>query len=236
MKTLIKFIVVAIFISSSLYAQDSVRRIEPGSRKLTKSELYEINQAKKEELKQSENLNKKESSPLISGNTYPPLIFENDTHNITGISAFGDFLVIEDGSQWRIKQGYAQEVYLWKELDPIIICLNDSIISSYFQGYKYKMINARTNTAIEVILELSPILENPYTIQVVALNPMTYEVLLSDNTYFKCDPSQYYLFQKWIPGDLIIVGTNLKKGWFNSFDNILINVNLLQEIKAQRLE
>ena len=98
------------------------------------------------------------------------------------------------------------------------------------------MINARSNTYIEVKLSLGPVLDNPYTLQVVAINPLTYEVVLSDGSFWKCDSSQYYLFNKWLVGDGIIIGRNLKKGWCSSYENFLINVNMLQNVRSQRLE
>ena len=109
-------------------------------------------------------------------------------------------------------------------------------MSSFLYGYKYKMINARKNISVEVKLYLGPLLKNPYTLQVLAINPITFEILLSDQSIWKCDPSQYYLFDKWLAGDGVIVGTNVK-GWFNScYDNLLINVNLLNEIRSNKVE
>ncbi|KKL67463.1 hypothetical protein LCGC14_2134770, partial [marine sediment metagenome] len=57
-----------------------------------------------------------------------------------------------------------------------------------------------------------------------------------DNSLWQLDPSQKKLLLKWIATDGIIIGTNAK-GWFNnSYENLLINVNMLQEIKANRIE
>jgi len=232
MKTLIKYICLTMFLfSCALFADDE--RIEPGSRKLTEDQRKEVDEKQKQEI---ETVKKKNQVPSISKNQYPPLIFNHYIHNIVGISALGDYLIIEDASQWNIKAGDADEAFCWREKDPIMILINDSFISSTFYGYKYKMVNARTNTAIEVKLHLGPLLDSPYTLQVAAMNSLTFEIILTDNSLWQCDPSQYYLFDKWLPGDGIIVGTNTK-GWFNkSYDNLLINVNLLQEVRSKRIQ
>jgi hypothetical protein len=223
MKVLSKYSWILLLLFSSIFANEE-KRIDFETRKFTNAQKKEIE------------INNKKNILLQSfDNQYPPLVYNHYIHNLIGISALGDYLIIEDGSQWKIKKGYEQEAFLWQEKDPIMIVMNDSYISSYF-GYKYKMLNARTNTTIEVKLFLGPVLDNSYTLQIVALNAITHEIILSDNTLWQCDPSQYDLFNKWAPGDAIIVGTNVK-GWFNnSYENLLININLLQEIKANRLE
>jgi len=232
MKTLMRYLsLTMILFSCALFAQDE--RIEPGSRQLTKEQKKEVEEKQKQEL---ETVKKKNEIPAVYDNQYPPLIFNHYIHNLAGISVLGDYLIIEDGSQWKIKAGYADEAFNWGDRDPIMIVINDSFISSYFYGYKYKMVNARTNSAIEVKLQLGPLLDNPYTLQVAALNSFSYEVILTDNSLWQCDPTQYYLFEKWLPGDGIIIGTNTKKGWFNSYENLLINVNLLQEVRSNRIE
>lgn len=232
MKSLSKYLLVLSILFSSIAFADEEKRIDPGSRKLTEAEKKEIQDIEKKESKLAIN----KQIPEVYNNQYPPLIFNHYIHNLSGISALGDYLVIEDGSEWNIKPGYSDEAFSWKESDPILIVLNDSFMSSFLYGYKYKMINARTNAAVEVKLHLGPILTNPYTLQIAYLNPVTYQVILSDNSLWQCDSSQYYLFNKWLPGDGIIIGTNVK-GWFTSpNENILINVNLLDEIRANRVE
>lgn len=231
MKTFSKYLaIITIFLSIATFADDN--RIDAGSRQLTDEQKKEFLEQEKKELTNE----KKELSTTIYDNQYPPLIFNHYIHNLVGISVLGDYLIIEDGSQWNIRASYADEAFSWREKDPIMIVKNNSFFSSYFHGFKYKMVNARTNTAIEVSLHLGPILENPYTLQVAAINPTTSEVILSDNSLWQCDPSQKSLLDKWIATDGVIIGTN-SKGWFNNtYENILINVNMLQEIKANRKE
>ncbi len=224
MKTFTRYLaIITIFLMSFVFTNEN--RINVGSRKLTEYEEKELIEQEKKEL-----------LSLNYNNQYPPLIYDHYTHNLVGVSVLGDYLIIEDGSQWNIKYNFSKEVFFWKENDPILIIKNNSFFSSYFGGYRYKMINARTNTEIEVKLHLGPILDNPYTLQIAAINPTTNEIILSDNSLWKCDPSQRKLLSKWIASDCIIIGSN-PKGWFGGFyENILINVNMLQEIKANRLE
>lgn len=233
MKTLTKYLMVSfLLISITIFADDT--RAEPGSRKLTEDQKKEIEQKQKESITTSKK-NYQNLPPYID-NQLPPLVFDHNIHSIVGLSVLGDRLIIEDGSEWKIKPEDIQEVSYWKETHPIMIVMNDSFFSSYFQGYRYKMVNVKTNTAIEVKLHLGPILQNQYTLQVAAINPHTCEVIFTDNTLWQCNPSEYYLLDKWLVGDAIIVGTN-SRGWFNNtYDYMLINVNLLQEIKANRVE
>jgi hypothetical protein len=220
-------LIFAILFSTCLFADDE-KRIEPGTRKFSEKELKELDHFKKQE---SATINKKQI-PAILDNQYPPLLFNYGLHNISGISALGDYLVIEDGSEWNIKPGYADEAFSWRENDPILIVINDSLMSSFFYGYKYKMINTRTNSFVEVKLHLGPILNNPSTLQIAEIIEANHQIILSDNSVWHCDPSQYYIFNKFLPGDGIIIGTNVKS-WFNSsYDALLINVNLLQEIRS----
>jgi len=234
MKSLIRYFTTIVFFLITIFAfANDDRRVEVGSRQLTEAEKKELFEQEKKEFASSE---KKELYPTIYDNQYPPLVFNHYIHNLVGISVLGDYLIIEDGSQWNIKYGSSKEAFSWKDNDPIMIIKNNSFYSSYFYGYKYKMINTRTGSAIEVKLHLSPILDNPYTLQVVAIDPTTSEIILSDNSLWQLDPSQKKLLMKWTTKDVIIIGTN-SKGWFNnSYDNILINVNWLQEIRANRVE
>lgn len=231
MKTFSKYFLVLTFLFSSITFADEIKRIDAGSRRLTEKEKKEAQAIEKNEPK---SVSKK--SIVGISNNLPPFVFDEYIHNIIGISPLGDYLILEDESQWTINSDYQGEVFSWRQSDPIIIELNDHFISNHLYGYKYKMINTKTNTSIDVKLHLGPILTNPCTLQVIAINPITYEVILSDNSVWQCDPYQYYLFDRWLIGDGIIVGTNVK-GWFNSsYDNILINVNLLEEIRSNRVE
>ena len=228
-----KYLLVLTFLLSTAYAEEP--RVEVNSRELSEAEKQEIENFEKKELQEAPET-KKSQIPVIHGNAYPPVLFENDTHNIVGVSALGDYIVLEDGSQWKIKPGYNDEAYLWKELDPILLITNDFFLSSWFSNYKYKLVNARTNTFIEVQLQLGPILDNPNTLFVVGLNPITYEVLLSDDSCWRVDPAQYYIFNKWLINDVVIVGKT-KLGWRNSpYENILLNVNMYKNVRSQRLE
>jgi len=210
---------IAFFISSSLSAEE-INTLELGSRKNLE--------------KSNENMQGARFS--LFKNSYPPVVLKY-AHNVVAVSGFGDYLVIEDGSEWGVKDCYKNEIFSWKEQDSILITLNDSFFSIYFQNYKYKMINTRTNTSIEVKILLGPELDNLNTLQILSLNPYTNEITLSDNTVWKCDPAQFSLFANRPPGDCIIVGTNIKGYLFNrDYDNIFINVNLLKEIKCKKIQ
>ncbi|NGX62966.1 MAG: hypothetical protein KR126chlam6_00370 [Candidatus Anoxychlamydiales bacterium] len=230
MKAITKYLmIILLFALSTTFANET--RAEVGSYKLSKEEIKEMLKQEEKEISISQN----NKNPFRLENSYPPLILNHFTHNIIGVSVLGDYLVIEDGSQWKIRTGYAKEAFLWKEDQPILVVKNDSYLS-YFHGYRYKMINIKRNTSIEVALNLGPILENQKTLLIAAINPTTCEIILTDNSLWKCDPSQKSLLAKWESIQAIVIGTN-KKGWIKSpYDNILINTPRLEEIRATRIE
>ena len=204
------------------------KRIEPGSRQLSE-----------EELKIHESFQKKETSEkneLRVLEYYPPVVYDTDIHNFSAISVLGDYVVLEDGSGWKIRPGYESEAFSWKEFDPIVITENDSVVSSWFHGYNFKMTNLNTNKYIETKLFLGPLLDNPNTLQVVSIDPYYKEVGLSDNSFWKVDSSDFYLLDKWLIGDGIIIGRNYRKRWHSTSDKILINVNLLKTVKCHRVQ
>ena len=233
MNTLFKYITIFSLLISLAHAEGE-RRGEAGSRKLSQEEKKEIFEIKKQDFQKNENIKTKQS---FASNYLPPVIYDNDAHNICAIALKGNHVDIEDGSRWIVKPGYRNEALSWDETDPIAIVRNDSFIASYFLGYTYKMINTYTKTYIEVKLHLGPLLDNPLTLQVKNINTISDEIVLSDNSYWQIDSSDSALFNKWLIGDTIIAGTNENPGWFHrSYKNILINVNLLEDVRAKRLD
>ncbi|MFA6119046.1 MAG: hypothetical protein WCT85_06755 [Parachlamydiales bacterium] len=218
----------AFLIAFNLYPED---RIESGSRHLSEKENEEL----LEQQKNTVDSDCYKEYPYNYTNKLLPLIYNQWTHKITGVSVLGDYLVIEDGSEWKINPQHSYIAFSWRETDPILIVVNSSFFSSYFYGYKYKMINAKTDEQIEVKLDLGPVLGNPSTLQITEVNFLSKEVSLNDNSIWKLSPSQGYILEKWLPGDGIIVGTNTKN-WRNHYENILINVNMLTEIKCNKVK
>ncbi|MFA6119045.1 MAG: hypothetical protein WCT85_06760 [Parachlamydiales bacterium] len=229
MKFITKFIFsISLLLATQIFSEE---RIDVNSRPLSEQEIKEISEKQKTE---SEGTNQKDEFNTRNP-YYSHLIFNISTHSITNIN--DDSLTIEDGSEWKIRPIHINEVLSWGIKDPILIVLNDSFISSYFYGYKYKMINAEKNTSIDVKLNLGPLLNNPKTLKVLAIDFESNEITLSDATLWKCNNTDLYMLQKWLKDDGIIVGTNTKGYLFNrSQENILINVNMLQEIRVSRLK
>ncbi|OGN65521.1 MAG: hypothetical protein A2888_00570 [Chlamydiae bacterium RIFCSPLOWO2_01_FULL_28_7] len=228
MKGLLKYITI-LFITFSLFSNETQERVPLGNRKLSEEELKELYSSE-------ENSFNEKRTNFNDYKIYPDLIFNTETHNVEAISVTGDYLVIEDGSEWRIKPYYSAEIFNWALSDPIYIIENDSFLSYWFGGYGYKMINKRRNTYIEVKISQAPRLDSPYLLLVKYIDPMNKEIILSDNSVWSIDTSQSSLFYKFLENDAVIVGRNIKHGWFYSYENILINVNMLQNLRANRVK
>lgn len=206
-------------------------RADVASRSLSEKDMAQYIELQKTEQENIDTLNG--FSPKNPYHSH--LIFNQSIHHLSSIAQ--DSVEMEDGSIWGIKSGAYSILQDWKSSDPILIIINDSFISSYFLGYKYKMINAENNTSIAVKLNLGPVLTNPKTLLVQTIDLDTNEVVLSNNTLWQCDSSDHFLLEKWLPSDAIIIGSNSKGFFYNrKYDNILINVNMLQEIKANRIK
>ncbi len=221
MKKHFNFLFLLIFLSTFVYANDSMR-VENSSRQISEEKMETFLKQRIEELSLSNNTIQKNAWP---NQTYlPPLYLPHGRHNIIGISGLGDSVAIEDGSIWKIRSGYYEEALSWRDEDSIIIVPN-KVWFSWFNSYNYKMINQNTNTFIEVKLHLGPLLDNPYTLQVISISKN--EIILSDNTRWTVRYSDRDLLNDWLLEDGVIVGSDFTIKWFSSsLETILINVNM----------
>jgi hypothetical protein len=255
MNSLSKYLIaLAMLIAIAGHSED---RIEPGSRQLTEIEKQEILYfQEKEKLEcpckkkifEKDKINlfeekgklecpcKKKKQNLSLVDRYPPLLFDSLNHNLVAISALKDYIVIEDGSQWKINPAFLSELSNWKENDPILLTKNDSFFTSWFSDYNYRMYNVKRETYVEVNIDLGPILENPHTLQVVAIKPNENQIILSDSSLWQLDPSKESILQKWQIKDGIILGKPSSSWFYSKYDTFLLNVETLLEIKAKRIQ
>lgn len=172
---------------------------------------------------------KKESSSNFLINYYPPVYYGPAEHCIVGVSAFGDTLEIEDGSQWKIAPYDKAKTSNWGMQDPILITQNHT----WFSPYNYRIVNPATQSSIEANLFLGPIQNGAYTRYVMSIYPIQDSIILNDQTRWKICSFDLAEFQEWRPQDAIIIGYN--SGWNASYcQGLLINVTLNQCVRAEQ--
>lgn len=172
---------------------------------------------------------KKEGSFQHLRNYYPPVYYGPGEHCIVGVSAFGDSLEIEDGSQWKIAPYDKSIIESWSTQDPILIIQNNS----WFSPYSYRIVNPATHTSIAANLFQGPFQNGAYTRYIMAIDPMRGEVRLNDQTKWQIAWNDYEIFREWQPNDAIIIGYN--SGWNSSLcHGLLINVTLNRCVRAEQ--
>lgn len=167
-----------------------------------------------------------EGSAGFHGRTYPLLYFPNGTHSVVALSAFGDIIEIEDGSQFRISPFDAPKVAGFRAQDPILITQNHS----WFSTYEYRIINQSTGSVLEAYLSVGPTVGGLYTRYIVSIDSYRGEIFLSDSTRWLVSSLDMDRFYGWCVGDSVIIGYN--SGWDQNSLGILINVPMNQHIRV----
>ncbi len=236
MKISIKFLSLFLIFTSLCFANNlAEKRININSRALSK-ESERTFLLKQKELIENLLMSDQQNKPFNTY-SYPPIIHSNSIHQILAIDSIRKSIMIEDESTWKIKKGDFQKILTWKTEDPILLIENDSWISSWLYGYKYKLVNFNKDTQVEVMIDLGPKYENPNTLQITSLDPYLHEIRLTDGSCWQYDPQDYYIIKQWLINDVIILGTNAYKSWFSpNYDNIMININMMHQTKVNRVE
>ena len=230
MSNLLKSIFGLIFLASATFAS---KNVEVESRPLP-DDIKKMMEEKKVEEEDTEKKHECDQGCEVQlqtgifNNEYPPVYFPYSCHSVTAISAFGDSIALEDGSVWTVHPVYQSEVMIWKGSDALLIYPNKAWLSSY----KYTIVNQTLKTAIEVNMTLGPLMDGEYSLQIVAIDYIKGEIYLNDNSRWKIYNSDKYLLNQWIEGDYLLVGSN--NSWFCSLNNILINSNMYNHIRAQQ--
>jgi hypothetical protein len=147
------------------------------------------------------------------------------------VTTNGDEVTLMDGSVWQIRSYDRDQTRGWFATDEIIILPN----TSFFSFYDYKLLNTITGAEVEANMLLSPILGTAYTRQILGFNDTYNYVYLTDGSVWSTSPSDYYLYKKWMVGDIVMIGANL--GW-DSYErpNILLNATYRTYIRANCIQ
>ncbi len=133
------------------------------------------------------------------------------------VNVVGDYVEIEDGSQFLISSWDAWRTLGWYPTDVVVIAPN----SNYYSIYDYEMHNLTTLDVVECDLLSGPYYYSPYRLEIVGIDYLLDEVILSDGTLWDISLWDWDIVNSWFLGDSIIVGVN--DSYINPY--ILINVN-----------
>lgn len=208
-------------------AADIHHRFE--NRSITTAERAEWMEAQAEE---AENAKLEEGGQQVEASTYYSgfdlyTSHEGAMHHVVAITPNGNEITLVDGSTWRVRSSDCYRVLNWLTTDEILITPN----SSFFSLYDYKMINRSTGAEVKANLLLQPVLGAADTYQITGFNDNYDYIYLNDGSVWAISPYDHALYNKWMIGDLIIVGSN--SGWDrHSRPNVLINATYNSYIRT----
>ncbi len=135
---------------------------------------------------------------------------------------------LDDGAIWRaVNSSSAYEITHWRTNDPLVI--HPTFVPNW-SGGRYYLLNERLNSLAVVELSAGPVLNRATNSQLTYIDYATGVIQIQDgagrSSYFRLDYTDRAIYQKWRPGQSIILGSNedCYAGWFSSYQYILINV------------
>ncbi len=135
---------------------------------------------------------------------------------------------LDDGAIWRaVDSSSAYQITHWRTNDPLVI---HPTFAPGWSGGRYYILNERLNSIAIVELSAGPILNRATNSQITYIDYSSGVVQIQDGagraSYFRLDYADRTNFQKWRPGQSVILGSNADcyAGWFSSHQFILINV------------
>jgi len=150
----------------------------------------------------------------------------NAIHWVIGASIDGTILELEDGSNWKLSPNYS--VINWRVGDPIAITPNHSFLSEY----NYYVVNKATGSYVAADLILGPIAFGSYTHWIIGMDYTSGHVYLENGSTWTISSNDLFIFNDWAINDTIILGSN--DSWFSCYDNLLINVNMNNYVRARK--
>ena len=151
---------------------------------------------------------------------------EGSNHKYVGRTQYYDLIKLEDGSYWSVNPDHQELLQNWFEGDPIAIRQASRKWWGNNDLYPFVIYNRRTDENIEVKFATEPEYHNFYRryINEISKSENNAFIVLNDNTLWPLKEKERDIWSSWIPGDVIIIGSNnTYLSWLNP--NILINTN-----------
>lgn len=156
-------------------------------------------------------------------NRYQPF-----SHRVLDLCSLRSSLSIEDGSVWEIHPAESYKTVSWRIGDPIALIRN----FNRFAWSDYYMLNLNTGTNVCVALALGPILNNPHSKFIAAIDCEQGVLALTDASKWVVSSDDLALFRQWAINDCIIVGQN--ETYFSRYEAVLINSNMNHSVRAKQ--
>lgn len=228
MKHILQTLCLTTFLASSLHAGDPTQeeggRAPLNSGRYSVAESLEIEEDRYQQDKKAEEEQKKEGGEEACRDCKVKKAMKwatthtGSSHIYVGTTFYGDKVELEDGSLWAVRADDRYKLLNWAPGDEISVTPG-----SWYSVYKYKFYNATRWESIEVDITDSPILESPYLRVIMDINIQRGYLTLNDGSLWELNAADHKVWNKWIIGDIVIIGTN--DALFSLFrPNILINV------------
>jgi hypothetical protein len=159
----------------------------------------------------------------------PPTYLPLGHHFIDKLSAYGDSLVLEDGSTWDIVSDQASsDVLSWRQEHPLTITQNRNWM--FYSSYKYIITNEYNGSYVYANITLGPFVNSEYSYSITNINYNDGVIVLNNNIYWKTSDKK--LLSEWLVKDGIIIGRN--SSWGSWKQHILINTNMNNFVRAEK--
>lgn len=205
----------------TLYAEDE-QRVPARARQLSVVEHLSIQEQRaerheKEEAQpvQDEETDEERVSNAASFVTSHP----GAAHFATKVSYLGDFVDLNDGSVWYVRDCDRIRTLDWYNTDTIILTPNHA----WFSRFDYCLRNLTTGAQVEVNMYQPPYYNGVYTLWITTIDLYNDKMCLSDGSIWNIAGYDHSMLKKWMPNDTVIIGIN--DGILSSvYPNTLVNV------------
>lgn len=230
------FYLTALFIPFFLQANEIDSHVAVGERLPSAEEIvFSTTTAEEKNINEdsaSDGLVKNDNFFAYIFDSYPSAYYPPSIHWLSGISAFGDSIELEDGSTWKVSDYDRYKANNWRSEDPLLITQNHR----WFSKYSYRIINKNSGASVETNLYFGPIKNGEYTLYIFSIDRVknTIKAINGKNeiTHWEICSKDWHEFDEWEPNDAIIVGYN--SGWDSRYECILINVNMDNFVRAKQ--
>lgn len=149
-------------------------------------------------------------------------------HRPLFVTPFGDFVRLEDGSEWSVCSSDRKKTLDWYLSDQLVITPNHEL----FGKYDYRIQNLNTGEKVRVKMHSAPYYNGLFTHWIVAIDNLHGRICLEDGSLWDVSIWDGSELKRMAIEDTIIIGTN--DSWFkSSHPNILINVDTMEFVKVR---
>ncbi len=234
------YLTVLALVSASLCAEEA-QPLEPSqplpptdpARYITQAEFASIEQFRAQEEQNNAADTQKPifqdptaSRETVTSGAYAALLYTGVSQLPIWFAADNTAIQLQDGSIWQVAYSDINKVKEWKFDQFVYITPNRW---GYLSSYRFEMVNVSTREIAEINY-MKPSFINDHVVK--GINYDDNRVALNEGfdiagnpvySYWTVSSSDYYLLNKWLPEDKIIVGVNIG---FTAYSNPYILINI----------